>query len=681
MRAHRVAYAYFKGPYDASMFVCHKCDVRLCCRPDHLFLGTARVNSADAARKGRMMTSRGVKNPRAKITREQATDIFASFAAGTPIDEICARFPMLTRTSVCGMRDGKSWRWLAEEIGFEILPKKARRSQSGRPRSQRLSKKDVARFQSKVNVTSGCHLWTGTPNDQGYGVFGWRGRSAGAHQVAFFLHNGRWQHDGYDIAHKCHQRLCVRGDHLEEMSRSDHIRAAVRDGRYSGRRGDNIGNSKLLESDVLEIRSLLAAGSTAVSLAGVYGVTANAIRAIGTGKTWKDVGGPIFKPGQRYVYRKGRRKLDEQAVIDMRLRALTEDACSLAEHYGVTRRSVYQIVSGQSWSSVPLVTAPFDYPLKRYRPGRDTDAERRLVDVVFDHYRGSGYPRSPMPDVLQAVDQVRRSDAIIQEGLLPLSTVGMAAASSYHPHMIDVRCRGKRTPREGYEDDSILRQAILWRIRQGDDLLPYGVAKAIKMTTGVQAASNFRPVVVKALIERFGASFMLDPCAGFGGRILGAAACGIRYVGIDPCTKTVVANRRIIEDIGLKGSTIIQGCCEDVLGCGEWTPDFIFTSPPYFDLEKYSDEPTQSYMRFPTISEWQEGFLRPLIFKSSLILARGGVFALNVSVDMIDVVKWYAESSGMTLMEDLTLPFNKRPYQDKAKTEPVLVFKKLCASL
>ena len=37
--------------------------------------------------------------------------------------------------------------------------------------------------------------------------------------------------------------------------------------------------------------------------------------------------------------------------------------------------------------------------------------------------------------------------------------------------------------------------------------------------------------------------------------------------------------------------------------------DLCFTSPPYFDTEKYSDEPTQSYIKYPTKEEWINGFL------------------------------------------------------------------------
>jgi len=50
--AHRVAWALAFGP-PGGLSVCHHCDVRTCCNPAHLFLGTARDNALDMVAKGR----------------------------------------------------------------------------------------------------------------------------------------------------------------------------------------------------------------------------------------------------------------------------------------------------------------------------------------------------------------------------------------------------------------------------------------------------------------------------------------------------------------------------------------------------------------------------------------------------------------------------------------------------
>lgn len=51
---HRVAYEMFVGPIPAGLLVCHHCDNRRCCNPEHLFTGTESDNAQDALRKGRL---------------------------------------------------------------------------------------------------------------------------------------------------------------------------------------------------------------------------------------------------------------------------------------------------------------------------------------------------------------------------------------------------------------------------------------------------------------------------------------------------------------------------------------------------------------------------------------------------------------------------------------------------
>jgi hypothetical protein len=108
--AHRMAYTAFIGPIPKGKIVCHKCDNRKCCNPDHLFLGTHQENSFDMVEKGRSLF--GERHKLSKISDSEAIEIIRMIESGMKTKEITTIMG-LKKGVVNGIRYGCAWTHLS----------------------------------------------------------------------------------------------------------------------------------------------------------------------------------------------------------------------------------------------------------------------------------------------------------------------------------------------------------------------------------------------------------------------------------------------------------------------------------------------------------------------------------------------------------------------------------------
>lgn len=114
-RSHRFSWELANGTIRNGLWVLHKCDVRACVRPSHLFLGTVSDNQRDMKKKGRrkgIRTGFGATHGMAKLSEDQVLTIRALAAEGKISQRAIGRMYGVTKTMVYMIHYRKSWRHL-----------------------------------------------------------------------------------------------------------------------------------------------------------------------------------------------------------------------------------------------------------------------------------------------------------------------------------------------------------------------------------------------------------------------------------------------------------------------------------------------------------------------------------------------------------------------------------------
>ena len=278
------------------------------------------------------------------------------------------------------------------------------------------------------------------------------------------------------------------------------------------------------------------------------------------------------------------------------------------------------------------------------KPAFNRDPEG-TVSSVFDIYRSINlvpiiyYTEK---GILRAIRDFKDSSYNgVKNGRINLgNNKGQPLSRFLFPNMMtaEPKGRGSNSLRDRFYDDKKLKRAIriCYEMREGNNLVyPTAVRRALELVTG-ENIQNFKPQNARAIAEELCPVMwgnIYDYSCGYGGRLLGIGASNMKYnyIGVEPNTETVkylnYFNECIEEAVGVKG-TIIQNVSE------EYQPsdiDLAFSSPPYFNLEKYSDEDTQCMVRYKTLDDWFNGYVAPTIEHIYRGLNREGIFATNIA--------------------------------------------------
>ena len=160
----------------------------------------------------------------------------------------------------------------------------------------------------------------------------------------------------------------------------------------------------------------------------------------------------------------------------------------------------------------------------------------------------------------------------------------------------------------------------------------------------ISAINIIRPLVYIELYSKYKPTCVLDFCAGWGGAAVAAAALKLnKYIGIEINHSLKEPYDKLVTYLGEKSPTTIEMIFEDALKIdyNNLEYDFVFTSPPYYFIQKYENNP-----KYASKKEMDELFYVPIFTKTYNGLQKGGHYIINVCKEVYDnvLVKLFGEA-------------------------------------
>ena len=147
---------------------------------------------------------------------------------------------------------------------------------------------DPHAFWSQVTKTDGCWEFQGYRNAAGYGHIGVNNALVLTHRFAWMLEHGSIP-EGLFVLHHCDNPPCVRINHLYLGTRADNGYDMSARNRHADVAGDKHPQAKLSSADIPVIRDRRERGEELASIADDYGVTPQTIYQIHYRRRWRHI--------------------------------------------------------------------------------------------------------------------------------------------------------------------------------------------------------------------------------------------------------------------------------------------------------------------------------------------------------------------------------------------------------
>ncbi len=267
-----------------------------------------------------------------------------------------------------------------------------------------------------------------------------------------------------------------------------------------------------------------------------------------------------------------------------------------------------------------------------------------LVAWVFKYYRQKGFPYPKLSneelnkEFKRLIDK-DPDDIINENGEFKNSS---SLGNNIYRHFLGKEyfsAKGEKKTKSLYEvfnNDELLmkvlknRMGYCYSTEDGEER-PYCftisdsmILQGIRSSAYGYNVSLFKPLIAKFLYKEYAKKRIFDYSSGWGSRALAAMSLGIEYYGVDPLTAEGI--NKMMKFFNGSGF-VIKGCSEDK-SIYKNIPivDCIMSSPPYFDLEIYSDDDTQSINRYREYENWIKEYWGKTVKNCLSILEEGGYF-------------------------------------------------------
>lgn len=280
-------------------------------------------------------------------------------------------------------------------------------------------------------------------------------------------------------------------------------------------------------------------------------------------------------------------------------------------------------------------------------------------------------------------ERVRDWKSLVKKDVMTFdsrSRIGHKLLDHHMPHFWSVTNSEGVSVRSMMNVES-LRKAILLNAQMHSTPYKSEIRRTLVLSGGLASVTKYRASISKYLTKRYSAKAVLDPCIGWGGRMIGVLAAGANYIGCEPDPNTFRGLQGILSDIQQTADISNTTAEELVPTLADECVDMILTSPPYYSLEMYTAG-NQSVKSDMTWEAWVSTWLRPVIEGCLRCLRADGKSCWSVKnfkiksrmYPLADVVRDVHLENGFVLLESFTMKGPGRPGVTKPSEEQTFVY-------